>query len=409
MMTLNSIPQMLKSRKKDIDDWFAERWKNLKPQIYASCDLRHAGFKIGVVDTNLFPAGFNNLCQAYSRQLIASLHDYLNTYYPQALNIMVLAEEHTRNKFYLKNVRTLKQFIEQTGRRVRIGVFGDFLSQDELSIDLDEESVTLYRIKLEGDKLTCRDFTPDLIISNNDFSSGVPSALLGIAQEIIPPTELGWQKRRKSDHFRYLHEEIGAFCRCFDLDPWLLTAQTEVVSDIDLLEESCLQVLANRVDQLLKQIKVKYQEYQIEDSPYVYLKNNAGTYGLGLLPLFSGEEVLSLSRRKKNKLLSSKGNLQVAEYLIQEGIPTADLYSGYPLEPVIYLIGGQDIGGFFRIHEAKNVLESLNAPGMTFSCLCLHKLDEPHEKFFLDCRAKESVVNLSRLLAKLAAVAVARE
>ncbi len=30
--------------------------------LYSSVDIRDAGFKIAVVDTNIFPAGFNNLC-----------------------------------------------------------------------------------------------------------------------------------------------------------------------------------------------------------------------------------------------------------------------------------------------------------------------------------------------------------
>src|SRR3989338_6145422 len=31
--------------------------------LYSSVDIRDAGFKIAVVDTNIFPAGFNNLCE----------------------------------------------------------------------------------------------------------------------------------------------------------------------------------------------------------------------------------------------------------------------------------------------------------------------------------------------------------
>ena len=32
-----------------------------RPPFYCSVDLRNAGYKLAPVDTNLFPAGFNNL------------------------------------------------------------------------------------------------------------------------------------------------------------------------------------------------------------------------------------------------------------------------------------------------------------------------------------------------------------
>ncbi|EKD41656.1 MAG: hypothetical protein ACD_73C00600G0004 [uncultured bacterium] len=203
-----------------------------------------------------------------------------------------------------------------------------------------------------------------------------------------------------------LCEEFGG---CFDIDPWFIHAYFEESGPVDLSDDASLNTLAQKVDQLILKISNKYREYGITESPYVYLKNDRGTYGMGLLPVFSGEEVLALNRKKKNKLLSSKGGMPVTEFILQEGIPTIDSYSGYPIEPVIYVVGGKDIGGFFRIHESKNELESLNAPGMTFSCLCLHKLDEPHEKFFIDCKEKEKLITMSRFLAGLDAIAASYE
>ena len=45
----------------DIESWFRCQWRTTPAPFYASVDLRNAGFKIAPVDTNLFPAGFNNL------------------------------------------------------------------------------------------------------------------------------------------------------------------------------------------------------------------------------------------------------------------------------------------------------------------------------------------------------------
>jgi glutamate--cysteine ligase len=117
---------------------------------------------------------------------------------------------------------------------------------------------------------------------------------------------------------------------------------------------------------------------------------------MGVTHIDDGKAFLNLSRRIRNKLESSKGGLRVSEYLLQEGIPTADLYRGKPIEPVVYLVGGENVGTFFRIHEEKNELENLNAPGMTFDCLCLHKRKNRDDLF--------TVASLLGRIASLASV-----
>ena len=47
----------------EIEHWFRSQWLSHTPPFYASVDLRNAGFKLSVVDTNLFPGGFNNLSE----------------------------------------------------------------------------------------------------------------------------------------------------------------------------------------------------------------------------------------------------------------------------------------------------------------------------------------------------------
>ena len=48
-----------------IEAWFRQQWQLTPAPFYASVDLRNAGFKLAPVDTNLFPAGFNNLNPAF--------------------------------------------------------------------------------------------------------------------------------------------------------------------------------------------------------------------------------------------------------------------------------------------------------------------------------------------------------
>ena len=397
-----------------MERWFEEKWKNLTPLLYLSCDIRHSGNKIAVVDTNLFPAGFNNLCNSFSRFTSETFKGYFRDYLPGTRKVLLYGEEHTRNKFYLKNLHHLQRLLEKSGLEVRLGTLSESLREPKMRIELEgkgtvSQSFDLYKLERKGNRVVVDGFEPDLIVSNNDFASGVPATLSNIDQPIIPDPQLGWQNRQKIGHFRILRELLAGFCTRFEFDLWKLFPETELATEVNIDDAGQRSLMASKIDSVLEKTAKKYQEYGIKETPYVYVKNNRGTYGLGILILYSGEEILTLNRRQKNKLLSSKGTTPTDSFLIQEGIPTVDSYSGYPIEPVIYVVGKTDIGGFFRFHESKNEYENLNSPGMAFSCLCLHKLTEPHEEYFLDCRQKESVVGLSRFLTRVAALAAARE
>lgn len=408
-MTLETIQKLVSGKEREIDAWLEEKWNGLTPPLYLSCDIRNAGFKIAVVDSNLFPAGFNNLCKSFSQETVGAFRDHLDRHHPGHGKILLLAEEQTRNKFYLKNIFHLKKLLEKSGREVRVGISGELFPGASAEVALDDGVLLLEKIVRRGDRLAFGSFDPDLIISNNDFASGIPEILKGLSQPIIPSPHLGWVQRRKQHHFGILQDLTADFGKHFGVDPWLLSARTAVVSEVRIGDEASMRRIAEKVEAILSETSRKYAELGLAETPYVYVKSARGTYGMGLITVFSGDEILHLNRRKLNKLSATKGGAESTDYLIQEGVPTADFYSGYPIEPVIYVVGRRDVGGFFRIHPEKSGLESLNAPGMDFYCLCLHKLAEPHESYFLDCRLKEGVVALSRFLARLDALAVARE
>ena len=46
-----------------VETWFSEKRKGLAFPVYSSYDIRDSGHKIAPVDANIFPAGFNNICQ----------------------------------------------------------------------------------------------------------------------------------------------------------------------------------------------------------------------------------------------------------------------------------------------------------------------------------------------------------
>ena len=414
-LPLKTISQIMQNAHHDIHAWFQKHWQHTTPLPYFSCDVRHSSYKIGIVDTNLFPAGFNNLCNTYTQQTAAALRDYFNQYHPKAVNIALLGENHTRNKFYLLNLLKIQQLLITAGFNCRITIPLDHFPQETVSIFLEtansqhpqEAELVLHQPQVHEQKLFLgQDFTADLILANNDFSSGIPEIFKPLKQLIIPSPQLGWQHRSKSHHFTILNDLVEDLAKQFSFDPWLIHPITQTV---DHVSENQLSDLATVVDDVLEKITKKYEEYQINQTPYVFVKNDSGTYGLGVTSVFSSDEIRNMNRKKRNKLFSAKGNLQNQRFIVQEGIPTADTYSECPIEPVIYGIGKKAVGGFFRLHAEKNEFESLNSPGMSFSCLCLHKLDESHESHFLNCQEKQDLIKSSFFITELASLAAAKE
>jgi len=416
MKPLKTIINLLDTKAGKIDQWFAKEWEGLTPLPYFSCDIRHSHFKMAIVDTNVFPGGFNNLCNSYTHKTAQAIKDYFKTYYPDVKKVALLAETHTRNKFYLFNVLKIQKLVEEAGLNCRVTMSLEHFPEDPIEIKLAEKEILeIYKpIRTTQDAqrttqetLTLgKNFEANLILTNNDFSSGLPKEFESLQDQIIPHPHLGWHMRQKSEHFKILSEVIIRFAKEFEFDPWILSPMMESVEGVSADK---FESLAPMIDQMIADIQRKYDEYGVTESPYVFIKNDSGTYGLGLVNVMSGAELLSFNRKKRNKLFSTKGGAQSERFFIQEGLPTADTYSGFPIEPVIYGIGKESVSGFFRIHENKNPYESLNAPGASYSCLCLHKLDEPHESDFIDCKSKEELVTGSLFLAKLAGLAAGVE
>jgi glutamate--cysteine ligase len=409
-MTLEKVGQKIIQYKDRLEEFFQREAVGLTPPFYLSCDIRHSGKKIAVIDTNLFPAGFNNLCQAFSRQAVVAIINYFNKYYSNISNIILLCEEHTRNRYYLENIDRLRALLVSAGLGVRVAYPGVEISDPSLEVLLGgDRSLKMHRIEIHNGRAAVGDFSADLVISNNDFSQGLPPTLAPIAERIIPSPNLGWHRRRKSTHFAILQELVLKVASLLEMDPWLLMGLYRSVRMKDLASPQDLKALAEAVAAVLDEVQQKYREYEIGDPPYAFIKNEAGTYGMGILDVSDPEEVLRMNRRMRNKLQSAKGGVAPEGFLIQEGIPTADFYSNLPIEPVIYMIGFEPIGGFFRMNTQRDATSSLNTPGMIFSCLCLHKLDEPHEINFLNCAEKEHLVQMSTVMARVATLAAAKE
>lgn len=386
-----------------IENWFAEKFAKTPPLFYNSTDLRHNGIKIAPVDTNCFPAGFNNLSEFSHKKAKNIVDDFLEKYFPDAKKILIIPENHTRNLRYLDNVRNLQNLLNS--REVVVGSISEEI-KETVKIDLENgHFLELHSLKKESNNLlTAEGFTPDLIILNNDLTDGIPEILKNLTTPIIPSPNMGWHSRTKSEHFTIYNKLTEELCNLIDLDPWLISSMHRSCNEVNFKEQIGTQDLANYVDELIKEIAKKYQQYGIDEAPYCYMKADNGTYGMAVLPVFSGADILEINKKERNKMSTLKGSVQITSIIIQEGIRTIDTISNKIAEPMIYLIGGKIVGNLFRANENRTKETSLNAAGASF--FDLTDLEENQIKLGSD---KNNIKQIYSLIARLAALAAAQE
>ena len=116
------------------------------------------------------------------------------------------------------------------------------------------------------------------------------------------------------------------------------------------------------------------KQKNITQEPFCFVKNNAGTYGLGVVKVTSASEILDWTYNARKKMKAAKGGKQIETVIIQEGIPSIVTSDNASAEPVIYMIGCDLAGGFLRTHAEKSATESLNSPGAVYKRLCVTDL-----------------------------------
>ncbi|MCG8325926.1 MAG: glutamate--cysteine ligase, partial [Thiotrichales bacterium] len=118
---LRHVESRILEQQTQIETWFRDQWRDVNIPFYASVDLRNAGYKIAPVDTNLFPAGFNNLNPVFESLSIQAVQLAVERLAERIDRILLLPENHTRNFFYLESLASLQAIIEKAGFIVRIG------------------------------------------------------------------------------------------------------------------------------------------------------------------------------------------------------------------------------------------------------------------------------------------------
>ncbi|HEX4843813.1 MAG TPA: glutamate--cysteine ligase [Limnobacter sp.] len=351
----------------EIERWFRMAWNDNSPPFYTSVDVRNAGFKLAPVDTNLFPGGFNNLSPDMMPLAIQAAMSAIEKICPEAKSMVLVPERHTRNTFYLSNVARLAAILKQTGLDIRLGSVSDEITEPTRFDLPDGQSIVLEPLKRFGSRVGVEGLQPCAVLLNNDLSAGVPPVLQNIKDQIVlPPLHAGWATRRKSTHFAEYDKVADSFCSMLGIDPWLINPYFTHRSQLNFHERVGEDALAEAVAEVLAKTRLKYTEYGITEQPYVVVKADAGTYGMGIMTVKDPEEVLALNRKQRNKMSVVKEGLQVSDVIVQEGVHTFESIEDAVAEPVVYMIDRYVVGGFYRVHTGRGRDENLNAPGMHF-------------------------------------------
>jgi glutamate--cysteine ligase len=352
-----------------IEHWFRTQWLEHAVPFYASVDLRNSGFKLAPVDTNLFPGGFNNLNPDFLPLCVHAMQSIVERACPEARGVLLIPENHTRNQFYLQNVLQIVTILKQAGMRVRIGSLIPEITQPTPIVLANGGTLLLEPLVRRGNRLGLADFDPCVILLNNDLSAGAPDILKNLEQEVYPPISAGWYTRRKSKHFAAYNQVADEFATLLDIDPWLINPYFATCNQINFHERVGEECLAAQVDGILQKMRVKYAEYGVKHDPFVIVKADAGTYGMGIMTVKDASEIIGMNRKQRNKMAVVKEGLEVSDVLVQEGVYTFEQINDAVAEPVVYMIDHYVVGGFYRVNTARGVDENLNAPGMHFESL----------------------------------------
>jgi glutamate--cysteine ligase len=405
---LQELEKYILQHQTKIECWLRQQFRKTPAPIYASVDLRNSGFKLAPVDTNLFPAGFNNLNNDFLPLAIQAAQAAIENLMPGCSRIMIIPESHTRNPFYFESLGALQNILSKAGFEVHIGSLLNLEEPKEIILNSGRK-LLLEPIKRVGNRIKINEFSPCFILLNNDLSEGVPDILQDIEQSVYPSTKLGWDSRLKSNHFKYYAEISQEFSKLINIDPWLIDPYFSKCSAVDFLKREGEECLVHHTDELLEAIAKKYQEYNINQKPFVIIKADAGTYGMGVLPVHSSEEIRGLNRKKRNNMSTSKGNRLIDKVILQEGVYTFETWQNAVAEPVVYMIGQHVIGGFYRVHTGRGVTDNLNSPGMHFVPLAFAEACNNPDQFCSTPDACSNRFYSYGVIARLALLAAARE
>ncbi len=381
---INELEQRVLESMPAIERWFRLEWMEHTPPFYCAVDIRNAGFKLAPVDTDLFPGGFNNLTPEMLPLAVQAAMAAIEKICPEAKNLLLIPEPAAHNSFYLANVQRLVRIFHQAGLNVRLGTL-DPLVTAATKVNLpDGGELTLEPLVRHRGRLGLKNFDPCTILLNSDLRSGVPRSLQHLHEQfLLPPLHAGWSVRRKSRHFRSYEELAKKFAKLLGIDPWLINPMYDRCGQVDFDQPAGLDCVRSHTEALLVKLRRKYKEFGIGEKPFVVVKADDGSCGMGLMTVRDIRQLDDLHLHAQEKMGFDKDAAPVTEVIIQEGVPTCERMNDAVAEPVVYMIDRYVVGGFYRVHAERGIDENLSAPGSSYVPLAFaesHRLPRPGDK-----------------------------
>ena len=171
-----------------------------------------------------------------------------------------------------------------TGLDVRLGSLLPEIAEPTVVELANGATLTLEPLRRSGSRLGLDDFDPCAVLLNNDLSPPASRRTSSECDEqwLIPPPNAGWHKRRKSNHAAAYDRSPRASSPGDRHRP--VAHQPRVRRAARSTSRSApAGGLANQVDSPLTRIRAKYKEYGVTDEPFVVVKADAGTYGMGVM------------------------------------------------------------------------------------------------------------------------------
>ncbi|VTU39460.1 glutamate--cysteine ligase [Variovorax sp. PBL-E5] len=364
---INELEQRVLDSMPAIERWFRLEWMEHTPPFYSSVDIRNAGFKLAPVDTNLYPGGWNNLTREMLPLAVQAAQAAIEKICPEARNLLVIPENHSRNTFYLANVAQLVRIFHMAGLNVRVGSIDPAIKSPK-KIELPNgDTVCLEPVVRGKRRLGLKHFDPCTILLNNDLAAGTPGILEDLHEQyLLPPLHAGWSVRHKSNHLHSYEELSKRFGKLLGIDPWLINPMYAKAGEVSFADGTGMDVLTSHVDAMLTKIRRKYKEYGINEKPFVVVKADNGAGAMGVMTVRDVKDLETLGRRSRGKAGAAGVGAERSEVIVQEGVLTNERVHDAVAEPVVYMMDRYVVGGFYRVNAERSPDENLNMPGASF-------------------------------------------
>ena len=309
------LERRILERMPDIERWLRTKWQEHAIPFYASVDLRNAGFKLAPVDTNLFPGGFNNLNPAFLPLCVQAVQAAVERVCADARGVLLDPGEPHAQPVLPAERRDARKH-PAPGRHARAHRLDSIprsrraRRSRSTTAGFDARAVVRHgrRVGLAG-------FDPCMVLLNNDLSAGVPDVLAATStSRSRRRSTAGWYNRQEVPSLRASTTRSRAnSATLLDIDPWLVDPYFGVCS-ADRLPRARRRGVpgVERRRRCSTASRAKYAEYGIEEKPFVIVKADAGTYGMGIMTVRDPSEVVGLNRKQRNKMAVVKEGLEVS-------------------------------------------------------------------------------------------------